>query len=67
VSLLKESLQQENSRKDTFFHDLMKMYQDLNNEMHRYENEFLVRLSKQKDELAEEFQGHKEHWLRKDE
>ena len=67
VKLLKESLVQEQQRRDIFFSDMMKQYQEMNNIMHSNENQMLQRLKNHKDEIIEEHRYAKEQQKRLEE
>ena len=60
LKLVKEGLFQEQNRRDTLYKDVMGLYKDLNNMVHKHENELLHRFKQQKDEISLETNASKE-------
>ncbi|EAR91638.1 hypothetical protein TTHERM_00393070 (macronuclear) [Tetrahymena thermophila SB210] len=60
LSLLKEQFNQELRIRENAFEDLNRNYQDLQKKVFEQEKEFLVRLQKQRDQIIEETNIHKQ-------
>ena len=52
MKLIKEGLFQEQNRRDLLFKDVMGLYKDLNNMVHKHENELIQRFKQQKEEIS---------------
>lgn len=60
IKLLKEALSQERQRRDTLFQDMLQQYQEINNFVHKNENNMLHKMRKHKEDVMEENKRTKE-------
>lgn len=60
MRLLKEALNQERQKRDTFFQEVMQQYQQINNYVHQNENEILGKMRRHKEDVFEENKRTKE-------
>lgn len=54
VKLLREALNQERQKREVFFGDLLKQYQEVFSFVHKNESEILSKMQKHKDEIYEQ-------------
>mmetsp|Transcript_29720 Transcript_29720/g.27204 ORF Transcript_29720/g.27204 Transcript_29720/m.27204 type:complete len:146 (-) Transcript_29720:3669-4106(-) len=60
VKLMKEKLNQEQQRRDQIFEDFMRQYQEINNTVHKHENDMISKFQKHKEDVNEESRKTKE-------
>lgn len=60
ISLLKEALNQEKQKREIFFSDVMKQYQDVFQTVYKNEGQLLTKVQKQREEIHEQLRRTKE-------
>ena len=60
VNLLKEALNQEKQKRETFFNDISRQYQEVFQTVYKNEGQVLSKVQKQREELVEQIRRTKE-------